>query len=107
MWHPRLIRGRRNGITRHGSMQRAQEHQGWGQARGSPRSSAARELGLQAVEDGLEAELEAGLGGRPVTGRGCAEAGTQPGEPGADLADFGHAGAEAFAAVGAVAAESP
>ena len=44
-------------------------------------------------------------GTAPYAGRGRAEAGAQPGEPGGDLAGFGHPGAQLVAAVGAVAAQ--
>ena len=49
--------------------------------------SAGGELGLQAVEDGLQAELEAALGCRAVVhGVGCLEAGAQLRELSGDLA---------------------
>src|SRR6266702_2692519 len=70
-------------------------------------SWAAGQLGLQAVENGLQAELEAVLGRRAVPGRGRVQAGAQPREPGRDLVGFGHAVAEQRRTVAAVLAELP
>src|SRR5450755_191140 len=70
--------------------------------------AAGGELGLQAVEDGLEAELEGVVGCRAVAGGGgCLEAGVQPGELRGDLAGFGHAVAYQLFGVTAIAAELP
>jgi hypothetical protein len=69
--------------------------------------AAGDELGFQAVEDGLEAELEGVVGCRAVVGGGRSEAGAQPWELRRDLAGFRHAVAYPFLGVTAVAAELP
>src|SRR6185312_5696186 len=70
-------------------------------------SSAAGQPVLQAVEDDLQAELEAVLGRRAVAGRGRVQAGAQPREPGGDLVGFGHAVAEQRRTVATILAELP
>ena len=67
--------------------------------------TAGGELGFQAVEDDLDAELEAAVGCRGVVGGGCSEAGAQPRKLRRDLAGLGHAGAYELMGVTAVAAE--
>jgi fucose permease len=69
--------------------------------------AAGGELGGQAVEEGLQAELEAVGGGGRVVGGSRFEAGAQPRELGRDLSGFGHAVADQFLGVAAVPAEFP
>src|SRR5690349_10525233 len=67
--------------------------------------AADGELGLEAVEDGLQAELEAVLGCCVVAGGGGFEAGAQPGELRCDLPGAGYGVAHPLPGVTAVAAE--
>src|SRR5215218_3482852 len=69
--------------------------------------AADDEFGFQAVEDGLEAELEGVLGCRAVVGGGGVEAGAKPWELHGDLAGVRHVVAQQLCGVTAVAAELP
>src|SRR6266536_4391656 len=70
-------------------------------------SSAPGQPVLQAVEDDLQAELEAVLGRRAVAGRGRVQPSAQSREPGRDLVGSGHAVTEQRRAIAAVLAELP
>src|SRR5437762_187108 len=67
--------------------------------------TAGGELGLQAVEDGLEAELEVVLWRGGVVGGCCFEAGAQPRKLRRDVPGFGHGVADQRFGVAAAAAE--